>query len=233
MTVAPGSTWPVTKGCSDAEDVGQQRHAAPADPFRLFDLYRDAGQDLLAPGPAAAQPRLLAADVGLVHLHRAGQQVTARPHQHRPQAVQHRPRCLVGADLQSPLQAQRRDPVLGRGEQPARGEPDRQRRPGPVEDRPRRHRGPMPAGGAHDAAVPEPPAFAEAALRAHEPLRPSHPLQVVQTVGIGAEPSLELAHRPAPPGDLGADGPTRSTVAPSRPHHASLAERPIRRLYPR
>ena len=41
------------------------------------------------------------------------------------------------------------------------------------------------------------------------------------------------APQPAPPGDLGTDGPTRNTVAPSRPHHASLAERPIRRPYPR
>ena len=36
--------------------VSQQRHAAPADPFRLGDLHRDAGQDLLALRPAAPQP---------------------------------------------------------------------------------------------------------------------------------------------------------------------------------
>src|SRR5258708_15023007 len=54
----------------------------------------------------------------------------------------------------------------------------------------------MAAGGAHDAAIAEPPASAVAALRAHEPLWPSHPLEVVETVGIGTEPSLELAHGP-------------------------------------
>jgi len=196
MTVAPGSTWPVTNGCSEPEDVSQQRHAAPADPLRLFDLHRDAGEDLLAPGPSTAQPRLLAAGIALVRLHRAGQPVPPRAYQDRPQAAQHRPRRLAGADLQSPLQAQRRDPVFRRSEQPARGEPHRQRRPGPVEDRARRHRGPVAAGGAHDAAVAEPPASAAGTVRAHEPPWPSHPLQVVKAVGIGAEPRLELAHRP-------------------------------------
>ena len=77
------------------------------------------------PGPSCpwpvrrAKPGLLTADVGLVHLHRPGQPLPARADQHRPQPVQHRPRRLVRADLQRPLQAQRRDPVLLGGEQPA------------------------------------------------------------------------------------------------------------------
>ena len=50
--------------------VGQDGHPAPADSPRLLYLRRDADQGFLAPGPPAAQPRLLAADVGLVHLHR-------------------------------------------------------------------------------------------------------------------------------------------------------------------
>ena len=54
----------------------------------------------------------------------------------------------------------------------------------------------MAAGGAHDAAVAQPPASAVTAPRAHEPLRPSHPFEVVKTVGIGAEPRLELAQGP-------------------------------------
>lgn len=49
-----------------------------------MNLHSDAGQDLLALGPAAAQPLLLTADVGLIDLHRAGQPVPARAHQHRP-----------------------------------------------------------------------------------------------------------------------------------------------------
>src|SRR6266567_1612990 len=139
MTVAPGRTWPVTKGCSEAED------------------------------PSAS---------------------TAM--QHRPQPAQQRPRGLVRADLQGPLQAQRRDAVLLRGEQPARGEPYGQRRPRPVEDRARRHRGPRTAPGAFQAAIAKPPARAVPAARADETARPAQPLQVVQAVLVGAEPGLEL-----------------------------------------
>jgi hypothetical protein len=160
--------------------VSQQRHAHRPIPFGSV-TSAAMPADLLAPGPAAAPPRLFPADTGLAHFHRAGQLVPPRAHQHRPQAGQHRPqagqhrpRRLAGADLQSTLQAQYRDPVLGRGEQSARGEPHRQRRP--VEDRARRHRGPVAAGDARDAAIPQPPAFAEAAHRAHEPRSPrTHP----------------------------------------------------------
>ena len=41
------------------------------------------------------------------------------------------------------------------------------------------------------------------------------------------------APEPASPPDLGADGPARSTMAPCSPHHASLAERSVRRPHPR
>ena len=112
--------------------VGERCHSTPAEPCRLPDLHRDAGQDLLAPGPAAAQPRLLTADVGLIHLHHPRQPVPPRAHQHRPQSMQDRPCGLVGAHLQRPLQAQRRDPVLAGGKQPAGAEPHCQRRSRPV-----------------------------------------------------------------------------------------------------
>ena len=52
--------------------ISQRQHAAAAKPFRLPNLHRDAGQHLLAPGPATCQPRLLTADVGLIHLHHVG-----------------------------------------------------------------------------------------------------------------------------------------------------------------
>ena len=72
--------------------------------------------------------------------------------------------------------------------------------------------------------------------RAHRLLRGSrqHPCRVgIPQTGHAALGPGAAAPQPAPPGDLGADGPARSTVAPSRPHHASLAERPVRRPYPR
>ena len=133
--------------------VRQHGHPAPADAFRLADLDRDAGQDLLAGLPPAAQAVLLPADERLVHLHRPGQPAASRPHQRRPQPVQHRPGRLIGADLQGPLQIPGRDPVLGSGEQPAGMEPHGQRRAGLVEDRPCRHRGPPGAVTALHPAV--------------------------------------------------------------------------------
>ena len=176
--------------------VVQDRHPAPADSPRLPHLDRDTGEYFLAPGPAAAQPGLLASDERLIDLHHAGQPVPARADQYRPQPVQHRPRGLVGADLQRPLQAQRRDPVLLRGEHPAGREPDRQRRARPVEDRARRHRGPPATAGALIPAIAQPPAARMTAVRAGEAVRPAQPVQVIQAVRIGTEPGLELARGP-------------------------------------
>src|SRR5439155_26834893 len=72
--------------------------------------------------------------------------------------------------------------------------------------------------------------------RAHRLLRGSR--QHRRSVGFpktghAALGPVASAPQPASPPDLGADGPTRSTVAPCRPDHASLAERPVRRQDPR
>lgn len=176
--------------------VRHRRHPTPAQPLRLPDLDSDAGQHLLASGPAAPQPGLLTAEEGLVHLHRPGQPLPARTYRHRAQPVQHRPRGLIGADLQRPLHAQRRDPTLVAGEQPAGGEPHRQRCPRSIEDRARGHRGPVAAAGALEPAVTQPPATPVLAVGADEPGRPAQPLQVVQAVRVGPEPGLQLAHGP-------------------------------------
>jgi len=50
--------------------------------------------------------------------------------------------------------------------------------------------------GALEPSAGQPPAPILAAGWAHEASRPSQPFQVVQAVGIGPEPGLELAHRP-------------------------------------
>ena len=172
--------------------VLDRRHPASTEPLGTVDLHGNTGEDLLASLPPASQSRLLPADEGLVHLHRPVQPLPARSHQHRPQAVQHRPRGLVGADFERPLQAQRRDAVLAAGEQPAGGEPHRQRRPGPVEDRARGHRSANPATSALEPSVVHPPATAVTAARTDEPVWPAQPLQVVQAVVVGAEPGLKL-----------------------------------------
>ena len=91
--------------------VGDRGHPAAPKARGLLALHGDADQHLLALLAPATQPRLLAADVGLIDLHVAVQPLAARAHQHRAQAVEHRPRRLVGADLKRALQRQRRDPV--------------------------------------------------------------------------------------------------------------------------
>src|SRR5450756_1096245 len=93
--------------------------------------------------------------------------------------VQHRPRGLVGADLQRPLHRQRRDTVLGRGELPADLKPHRQRRPTSVEQRARRHRRLSLASGALEAAVRDPPTPDIFTSWADEPVRPAKPLQIL------------------------------------------------------
>src|SRR5664280_1649890 len=102
----------------------------------------------------------------------------------------------VGADLQRPLQAQRRDAVLLRSEHPASSEPHRQRRPPLVEQGARGHRGTRPAAGALVPAITDRPPTGVVAARAHEAVRSAQPLQVVQAVGVGREPGLELPGRP-------------------------------------
>ncbi len=76
MTRAPGSMWPVMNGRSAAADASGKiaiRHRPM--PFGSLTSTAMPTSDFLAPGPAAAQPQLLAADERLIHLHRAGQQV--------------------------------------------------------------------------------------------------------------------------------------------------------------
>jgi hypothetical protein len=62
--------------------IGKGHRLAPANPFRLSNLHRNAGEDLLAPGRPAAQPRLLTTNVRLIPLHCPGQSVPAGPWAH-------------------------------------------------------------------------------------------------------------------------------------------------------
>ena len=135
------------------------------------------------------------ADERLVHLDAPRQPAPPRADQHRPQPVQHSPRRRIRADLQRALKVLSRDPVLGRGKQPARVKPHRQRRVHTVKDRTRRHRGAPPAAAALMPAIAQPPAAGVTTRRACKPARPAQPLQVVQAVLIGAEPGQELSRR--------------------------------------
>lgn len=183
---------PLQRGC---RRISQRLHPHPPETVAAL-LDSNADEDLLPLGAATRKPRLLPADVGLVHLHQARQSVSARTDQNLPQSMQHRPRRHVRADLQRPLQALGRHPVLARREQPARFEPHRQRGTTPIEQRSCRHRDPFPTRRALVAPVADAPSTRVPAGRAHEAIGPPQPFQIIQTVGIGAEPRTELTRRP-------------------------------------
>ena len=130
--------------------------------------------------------------------------------------MEHRPGGRVRADLEPALEALCGDAILLRSKHPTRREPHGQRRPAPVEERAGRHGRLLLATGALVAPVGPKPAAAVLAPRAHEPLRPAQPVEVVQAVLVGGEPRLELVGRarivqPAP-GVVGHDGkPTPSS----------------------
>src|SRR5664280_2414577 len=81
-----GGPWGDVVGDERVQRAGRPigNDAHPTSPKTLgrpyFHGYRD--QRLLALGPAAGQPGLLATDVGLVDLHLPGQQFSAGPGQH-------------------------------------------------------------------------------------------------------------------------------------------------------
>lgn len=103
--------------------------------------------------------------------------------------------AVVRNNLKPALQAQRRDPVLGRGDFATCLEPHRQRPPPPVELRARGHGRPSIAARAFETAVRGPPARGVSAATADEAVRPAQPLQIVPTIRVRAEPRLKLGQR--------------------------------------
>lgn len=114
--------------------IRHRRHSTAPESLRLEDLDRDARQDLLPLGTAPRKPGLFAANVGFVHLHLPAKALTIGADQHRPQAMKDRPYRLVGANLQGPLQAQRRNPVFAGSKMPTGRKPNREWGTGPVKD---------------------------------------------------------------------------------------------------
>ena len=105
-------------------------------------------QGLLAEVPASAA-RLDPADDGLVHLDLRRHPVPTGPHHRAAELVQPRPGRAVAAQAEDALQAQGAGAVLLAHHPPDRPEPQRQRGPGALEDRPRHHRRLVPTGCAH------------------------------------------------------------------------------------
>ena len=144
----------------------------------------------LAVGPEAALAVPLAADVGLVGLQHARKQTLVLGHE-QTDLTGHAPRALVG-HAQLARQLHRGYAVLRRGEQEQRVEPQRQRRRGLVEDRPRAGREERATGA---LVGPPPPDGMEGvgllALRALAPLREAQGEDVGETGFLRRELRLE------------------------------------------
>ena len=85
--------------------------------------------------------------------------------------------------------------MLLAGHLPRRFEPQPQRRPSAVEDRPRRNRHLTPAHRALPTTAAQPPPSTPHAPRTAEPVRPAQPLKVVEAGSLVREPRQELRVR--------------------------------------
>ena len=109
------------------------------------------------------------------------------------------PHCLVRADLQGPLQTQRRDPVFAGSKMPTDGKPNRKGMrvrskmvPASVADAVA-----TASKSTHEPAVPKPPSSRMIAGRAQTAAaRPSQPFQVVQAICISREPARQASKLP-------------------------------------
>jgi hypothetical protein len=134
-------------------------------PLGLVELDRDRDPRLRL-GLPTGRSCFVAADVGLVDLDAPRQALAPRAHHRHAEAVQHRPRRLVGAEAQHALKPQRRDTLLLASHLPRGDEPHRQRRARTVKDRPRGRKGLPATACALAPTVAQPPANVAAAHRA-------------------------------------------------------------------
>jgi len=170
-------------------------HLQPAAAKPPTDLLDGHLHHHLALGAPSAHSRLGAAEQRLVSLDDPRQPLAPTSHHRRAVAVQHRPRRLLRAEPERPLQAQRRDPVLLSGHLPSRGKPNRQRRPGTVEDRARRRRHPPAAHPARPATIRQLPPLPRSTHGAAEAIRPPQPVHIVQARRIGRKPRPNISVR--------------------------------------
>ncbi len=122
----------------------------------------------------------------------------SRGRDHRAaQLVRHHPGRLVAADPQLTLQLHGRDPRVVGSHEVGGPEPELQRHPRAVHDRPRRHRRLRPAGLAlpHAAAALQRPDVAAAAAPTGEPVGPARGEQVLAAGVLVGEPRLEAHDR--------------------------------------
>ncbi len=187
--------------------VGDDSHPGPAVTLRRPSLDRDGHQRLTGGAPAALA-RLDSADERLVDLHVAGQQLSARPHHRGSEPVQHRPRGLVGAESEYPLQPERGDAVLLRGQRPRGSQPHGQRCAGVMTEGAGGAGDSPPAVGTSPHRTGHPPAGHASAMRADHSVGPAQPVQVVQARCIIGKPAAQFRVRP--------------WVVQARPWHATI-----------
>ena len=156
-------------------------------PILLRSDYHDALGLRLSSGHALFG----ATDIGLIHLDCTTQLIPTGADHRSPQLVQPRPGGAV-VDAEDPLEAEGADPVLLVRHVPHGCEPGRQRRSSQVEDGARRHRCRMPAVRATSQTITSLPGGSTTAARAGEPIAPTQPLEIGDTVCIVGEPGHEI-----------------------------------------
>jgi hypothetical protein len=173
--------------------VGDHSQSDPPEPpfaFRgTFDRHCHQGLSLRTTATLALSRT---SDDGLVDFDLSAEQLTSRRNHRTPQPVQHRPRGLVAAEPEHPLQTQGACTLLLRRHEPSCLEPDGEGRTGPVEDRPGRRAHPSTAASTRSTAVGQHPRRRFPAARAHEPVGPAEPVQVVQAGRVCREPRTQV-----------------------------------------
>lgn len=168
-------------------DVGNLAKPHPAKAFR-FDQFHGDHDNRLGIGLAPSHALLSAANVTLVDLNRAGEPIASGTDHGRPEAMQHRPSRLVGAEAQQPLQGLCRNAVLRGGDMPRCREPDREGRTRAVKNGSCCHRDPRLALRAPEPPVAHPPPARRPASRTLEAVRPSQPFEIIEAGRIVRKP---------------------------------------------
>jgi hypothetical protein len=182
---------PKERAQRDRLRVEDHPQAASAKALGVVQLHGHRDESLPR-GSSAPFPGADPAEGRLVHLHDAGQPISARPHHRGAQPVEHGPHRLVGTEPEEAMERERRNAVLRRCHVPSHREPDGQRGARAVEDRPSRDRHAATAGLAPVAAILDARAALARAARAHEAAGPPQPLQVVQARVVVCEPRTQF-----------------------------------------
>jgi len=134
--------------------------------------------------------------VGFVNLCSSRQSITSGPHHGTSQFMQPRPRGLVAAQTENPLQTQSAGPRLQRRQPPDSPEPQHQRFVGIFENRPGCHGGMISAGRANYQVSLRHPSSVSRAPRANESFGPTEQIDVLPASLFCRKTCLEFRKRP-------------------------------------